>query len=328
MAKVFISYSSSDADTARNIAEELVRFRHKIWLDECEIEVGDSIVQRISEGLEDCTHIILLLSENSVSSKWVEREWSSAYMDEIESGKVKILPARLDDCVIPAIIRDRKYADFRSSFTHGMICLIAVLSPTIDTNTEIDKEQIRITRDKDLQELISESQTGKLSECLAHAIPIAHRYNDTELLDFCQGELTGWKLTNQEEVREKEIGYRVAELFFSPFKRVNLSSPIWGENPNTVLDFLRNEEDVYAMSYFIPNQISDLENQLTTGVTASGVLTLEIPLGHLIPDIKDQDASHKVSVYGHPRAIPQIINGTRSKLLSQLIYLLPSISIE
>lgn len=325
MSNLFISHSSSNVKDATRIAEELNRLGHEVWLDEWKIKVGDSIVQKINKGLEECNFIVLLLSEHSISSKWVEKEWSSAYKDEIESGKVVLLPALLEDCTIPAIIRDKKYADFRESFTYGMIQLTSVLSPILDVDKKIDKEQVKIAKDMELQNLIAESQTSLLSDCLAKAIPIARKYGDTEFLEFCQGELTGWNFKDSNEVRSKGIDYRVAELFFSPFKRINLNAPQWGKNPNSVINFLRNEKDVYPMKYFIPNLISDLEYRMNNEVFSTSILTLEMPLGYMIPGIKEQDANYKMAVYGHPDAVLQILNGVRAKLVSHLISLLPAI---
>lgn len=328
MSNLFISHSSRDLKVATSIAEELNRLGHEVWLDKWTIQVGDSIPHKINDGLEKCNFMVLLLSEHSVSSKWVEKEWSSAYMDEIKGGKVVLLPALLEDCAIPAIIRDKKYADFRESFTHGMIELTSVLSPTLVVDNRINKEQVKIEKDMDLQNLIAESQTSLLSNCLAKAIPIAQKYGDTEFLEFCQGELTGWNIKDSEEVRNKGIDYRVAELFFSPFKRINLNAPQWGKNPNAVINFLRNEKDVYPMSYFIPNLISDLEYRMKNEVLSTGILTLEMPIGYMIPEIKEQDANYKMSVYGHPDAVLQILNGVRAKLVSHLISLLPAIKGE
>ncbi len=325
MSNLFISHSSRNLKEATSIAEELNRLGHEVWLDEWEIKVGDSIIHKINKGLEECNFIVLLLSEHSVSSKWVEKEWSSAYMDEIESGKVVLLPALLEDCTIPAIMRDKKYADFRESFTYGMIQLTAVLSPTLDVDKKIDKEQVKIVKDMDLQNLIAESQTSLLSDCLAKAIPIAQKYKDPEFLEFCHGELSGWNIKDSEEIRSKGLDYRVAELFFSPFKRINLNAPQWGNSPNAVINFLRNEKDVYPMKYFIPNLISDLEYRMKNEVLSTGILTLEMPIGHMIPEIQEQDANYKMPVYGHPDAVLQILNGVRSKLVSHLISHLPAI---
>jgi hypothetical protein len=56
---VFISHRMADADLARRLAEEIQRAGYRVWLDEWEILIGDSVVERINAGLENAA-----LSEN------------------------------------------------------------------------------------------------------------------------------------------------------------------------------------------------------------------------------------------------------------------------
>jgi hypothetical protein len=71
------------------------------------------------------------MSATSMDSPWVQREWLPSLLREINTGKTRLLPVRLDECEIPAIISDKYYADFRSSFLKGMSELINVLANRI-----------------------------------------------------------------------------------------------------------------------------------------------------------------------------------------------------
>ncbi|MBW4455264.1 MAG: toll/interleukin-1 receptor domain-containing protein [Nostoc indistinguendum CM1-VF10] len=51
MANVFISHRKSDAQQAEQLANELRDAGHKVWFDEWKIDVGDSIVERVDQGL-------------------------------------------------------------------------------------------------------------------------------------------------------------------------------------------------------------------------------------------------------------------------------------
>ncbi|WP_312721899.1 toll/interleukin-1 receptor domain-containing protein, partial [Escherichia sp. AM3] len=62
------------------------------WLDEWDIKVGESIPERISDGLEEADFVIVILSGNAVSSKWVEREWQTKYWNEIQYNRIHVLP--------------------------------------------------------------------------------------------------------------------------------------------------------------------------------------------------------------------------------------------
>jgi hypothetical protein len=63
------------------------------FFDQWEIRPGDSIRQKIDEGLEDCTHFILLATPNSIDKPWVKTEIDGVYRRKIE-GQCKLIPLR------------------------------------------------------------------------------------------------------------------------------------------------------------------------------------------------------------------------------------------
>jgi TIR domain len=111
--RVFISHSSRDKEFARWLAIDLANEGFIPWLDEWDIKVGESITSKISEGLNNCSAIILILSKNSVNSRWVEVEWQAKFWDEIQLGRILLFPILLQNCTIPKLIQTKKYADFR-----------------------------------------------------------------------------------------------------------------------------------------------------------------------------------------------------------------------
>jgi hypothetical protein len=134
MAKTFLSYSYKDKSFVRELAEDLTRLGHTVWLDEWEIRVGDSIITKIGRGIEDANYVLVVLSQNSTSSEWVEKEWQAKYWDEINRRKVMVLPVVLEDCSIPTLLRPKKYADFRVNYKVGLAELILALYPRRDTS--------------------------------------------------------------------------------------------------------------------------------------------------------------------------------------------------
>jgi TIR domain-containing protein len=70
-------------------------------------------VGKISEGLKDADYLVVVLSQASVSSRWVEQELNAALTNQI-AGKGIVLPVLLEDCELPMLLRKRLYADFRS----------------------------------------------------------------------------------------------------------------------------------------------------------------------------------------------------------------------
>jgi hypothetical protein len=111
--RVFICHATEDKPFARRVATHLRQAGAEVWLDEREIKVGDSIVEKINSGLGAATHLLLLLSATSVRKPWVKREFSSALMRQLGDNSVRLLPVLLDDCEIPSLLSDIRYADCR-----------------------------------------------------------------------------------------------------------------------------------------------------------------------------------------------------------------------
>jgi len=119
-AKIFISHSSKDKKFATWLGTDLKASGHTPWFDEWDICVGESIPEKISNGLSDANFIVVVLSTNSIKSKWVEREWHTKYWSEIEKNQTIVLPLLIEDCDIPELLKTKKYADFRWNYNDGL----------------------------------------------------------------------------------------------------------------------------------------------------------------------------------------------------------------
>lgn len=124
-AKIFVSHSSMDKEFVRGLCVDLAARGHQPWLDEWEILAGESITERIGAGIEDADFMIVVLSQVSVSSKWVEKEWQAKYWAEVNERQVKVIPVLKDACDIPVLLRTKQYVDLRSDkYTEGLETLL------------------------------------------------------------------------------------------------------------------------------------------------------------------------------------------------------------
>jgi len=123
----FLSHSSKDKPFIRQLASDLAKEGIDTWLDEHRILVGDSITEKIGQGLAQSDYFIIALSESSVSSAWVKKELSGALLREVERRKVTVLPIKLSECQIPEMLQDKKYADFSKSYKEGLQQLIQTM---------------------------------------------------------------------------------------------------------------------------------------------------------------------------------------------------------
>ena len=114
MSRVFISYSHSDKEFARRLADDLRRLGHVVWIDEGEIRVGDSIIEKIRDGIDAVDFVVAVISKYSAASEWVKKELDLASNREIKDKDMVVLPALLDDVPLPGFLEGKLFADFRS----------------------------------------------------------------------------------------------------------------------------------------------------------------------------------------------------------------------
>lgn len=120
MANIFISHRKIDDAEAERLAYELRLANHHVWLDEWDIGLGDSIIERINEGLEGATYVVVCYSSSGVTSPWMGREWMSALARQLNGYNVKILPVLLTGGGPPAILADLKHADLVKDWDKGV----------------------------------------------------------------------------------------------------------------------------------------------------------------------------------------------------------------
>lgn len=93
--KVFLSYAFDDSALASRIAEALQANGVNTWFADWCISAGDSIRQRIDEGLGDCTHFVVLLTPRSIDKPWVRQEMDAGLMRKLSAGS-KFIALRSD----------------------------------------------------------------------------------------------------------------------------------------------------------------------------------------------------------------------------------------
>lgn len=120
MANVFISHRLSDTEAAERLANEVRDAGHQVWFDQWEIGLGDSIVEKMNEGLMEAAYLILCYSSSGVDSPWIGREYMSTLARQLSGHNVKILPVLLTGGEPPAILHDIKYADLVKDWSRGV----------------------------------------------------------------------------------------------------------------------------------------------------------------------------------------------------------------
>jgi len=96
----FISYSTKDQEFAERLHADLQAKGVRCWFAEEDLKIGDRFQEKIEESIRWHDKLLLVLSENSIRSPWVEREVQAAFEREHKSKKLVLFPIRLDEAVM------------------------------------------------------------------------------------------------------------------------------------------------------------------------------------------------------------------------------------
>jgi len=110
---VFLSHTGVDKPFVRQLRADLMaRGVERVWLDEAEIDIGDSLIAKIEQGMKLSRYIVVVLSKKSIGAPWVKKELDVAINREIASGEVVVLPLLYEECELPEFLKGKLYADF------------------------------------------------------------------------------------------------------------------------------------------------------------------------------------------------------------------------
>jgi len=115
----FISYSSKDQAFAERLHADLQAKGVRCWFAPEDMKIGDKIRDRLDQSIRLLDKLLVILSEHSIGSDWVEDEAETAFEEERKRGQTVLFPVRLDDTVMEtgeawaAKVRQRHIGDFR-----------------------------------------------------------------------------------------------------------------------------------------------------------------------------------------------------------------------
>ena len=114
----FISYSSKDQEFADRLHADLQNAGVRCWFAPHDMRTGDRIRDTIDEQIRVHEKLLLILSESSVASHWVDNEVESA-MEKEKDRETVLFPVRIDEAIensdvawARAVKRTRHTTDF------------------------------------------------------------------------------------------------------------------------------------------------------------------------------------------------------------------------
>jgi len=121
----FISYSKKDEEFAKRLYTDLQTEGVGCWLDSEDLKIGRKIRLEIEKAIRIHDKLLLVLSESSLKSTWVDDEVETAFEKERKENKSVLFPVRLDETIFETevawaadIRRTRHIGDFKNWQNH------------------------------------------------------------------------------------------------------------------------------------------------------------------------------------------------------------------
>src|SRR2546430_15201814 len=100
MYSCFISYSSEDRDFAGRLHADLQNAGVRCWFAPHDLPIGAKTWDTIDEAIRLRDKLLIILSEASIGSDWVEDEVNKGYAEERDRKATVLFPVRVDDVVM------------------------------------------------------------------------------------------------------------------------------------------------------------------------------------------------------------------------------------
>lgn len=114
--RVFLSHSSKDKEIIDVIFNEFQKNQISAWYDKYQIEPGDSITEKINQGLNESDIGIICISNNflNASSGWTKSEMNFFIQRRMRSQDKIFIIVNFDvpHDELPPLVQDYKYIDF------------------------------------------------------------------------------------------------------------------------------------------------------------------------------------------------------------------------
>jgi hypothetical protein len=115
----FISYSGQDEALAKRLYADLQANGVRCWFAPEDMKIGDEFRSRIDTSIHLHDRLLLILSEHSIKSRWVQKEVETAFEKEEKGHRLVLFPLRLDNAIMEMTVgwaadirRQRHIGDF------------------------------------------------------------------------------------------------------------------------------------------------------------------------------------------------------------------------
>ena len=222
---IFISYNHKDEQLVDMVARQLeLEFgRDNIFYDRWSMQPGDSIIDKMNEGLEKFTTFFYFLSPNSLTSKMVAKEWQSA-LNKAVNENLKFVAVRLADCKPPAILTDALYIDL---YGKGLDDAVAQMKCVI-------KGENAYKALDDVENIVAVVQQVSMHEIKVEIRALLFSENDADFAFVCDNDIDDFEVIIRNAIyhsRTSEIRQNInGQTIDLKMRTVRLDKPLTPKN--------------------------------------------------------------------------------------------------
>jgi len=161
--KVFISHSQEDERHASLIADRLCKADHEVWYDAWPTpRVGDNFLEMMNVALKGVDALIVIVSKQSLRSKWMMREVSAVALGDLSGKGCRIIPVLVDNSSVPQYLARYAYVDLTHDAEVGLQHLLHALSEKPATKPQVSPYGKR-SYEAEVRKIVKELDAGRLT---------------------------------------------------------------------------------------------------------------------------------------------------------------------
>lgn len=162
--KVFLCHASGDKAPVRELYKRLVKEGVDAWLDEEKLLAGQNWRVEIPRAVRESDVVVVCLSNKSITKEgYIQKEIKFALdnADEKPEGTIFLIPARLEDCIVPERLSGWQWVDLFED--NGFIKLLRSLKLRADQVGTMIEPSLYGDEDKEIESRVDQLYTEGLA---------------------------------------------------------------------------------------------------------------------------------------------------------------------
>ena len=136
---IFMSYSRREVGFVDQLTSRLEKEGFQVWLDYRNLIPGSPWKVQIEKGLDESEVIVLVVSKESMASKYVELEWRRVIQED-----KRVILAIFEAVDLPDVLEKYEWVDFRGNFETGIKELVGQLESPVQEEHPVPETGFKI----------------------------------------------------------------------------------------------------------------------------------------------------------------------------------------